>query len=413
MRSDWVRRGALLGAVVLVASCGFPEFSFIPDNEFYGTGGVSGSGATGGVAGAGGGVGATGGGGTGGGTGGVGATGGTGGGTGNEDCTNGVDDDGDNQVDCQDTDCQSLYTCVSAAPSGWQGPVALYDGTAPPNCLQSGGYPTQKQAAKSGLDGGNAQCPTCSCGSPTGVSCSADLVFFSASDCGAGSCWGNGAGCGASAITATSGQCKQVAFCHLDGGATKPAGALFTNLVGSGTCASSSAGQKQVPTPTWKNSVLACGDAPTTGKGCGSSMCLPKPAAPFSEICIYKVGDVACTAPFTTKKLVHQNFQDDRDCSACSCGSLSGVTCSGASVEFYTNDFCTAGLQTTTSALQCAAIGTDPDPAPPLAQCNNLGADTRSAKLVATPSGGGNCPPAGGKVTGAATPTDPITFCCL
>ena len=72
-RSNPVRGSLALAAAVVAVSCGFPEYTFVDDDQFYGTGGA---GATGGVgATGGGGIGATGGGGRGGG-----GTGGTGGG---------------------------------------------------------------------------------------------------------------------------------------------------------------------------------------------------------------------------------------------------------------------------------------------------------------------------------------------
>ncbi|MCK6533515.1 MAG: hypothetical protein L6Q84_11135, partial [Polyangiaceae bacterium] len=68
-RSNLVRGSLALAAAVVAVSCGFPEYTFVDDDQFYGTGGA---GATGG-----GGVGATGGGGTGGGGTGGGGTGAT------------------------------------------------------------------------------------------------------------------------------------------------------------------------------------------------------------------------------------------------------------------------------------------------------------------------------------------------
>lgn len=55
--------------------------------------------------------------------------GGGGGATGVEDCANGDDDDGDGLTDCADPDCGAVgYACVAAPPSGWSGPVAIYEG---------------------------------------------------------------------------------------------------------------------------------------------------------------------------------------------------------------------------------------------------------------------------------------------
>src|SRR5262245_6655050 len=48
--------------------------------------------------------------------------------TGDEDCTNGVDDNGDGLIDCADPRCSPGFACVSIIPTGWQGYVALYHG---------------------------------------------------------------------------------------------------------------------------------------------------------------------------------------------------------------------------------------------------------------------------------------------
>src|SRR5207253_611948 len=47
-----------------------------------------------------------------------GSTTGTGGAAVEQDCTNGLDDDGDGSTDCEDPDC-SDFSCVPAPPAGW------------------------------------------------------------------------------------------------------------------------------------------------------------------------------------------------------------------------------------------------------------------------------------------------------
>jgi len=406
-------RLAFAAGFALVAGwvgCSFPERTFIDDSEFYNTAGV---GAVGG-----GGTGATGGGGTdGGGTGATdgGGTGATGGGTGNEDCTNGVDDDGDSKVDCEDTDCQTGFTCAPVTPTGWTGPVAFYEGTdAPPDCLNSGGYPTLKQNAKSGLDGGTATCPTCSCDPPTGATCSGDIYVYNQTNC-TGNQWAPTGG-GPTATISTADTCKNFPNLCYDN-TSKPQGARLQNVVFSGgTCQAKSTGQKTIPTATWTNSVRACGDAPGSGAGCGTGVCLPRPSAPFgSSLCIFKLGDTACPAPFSTKKLSNLNFTDNRDCEVCGCGNAAGGSCSNPVATLYTDsNGCTATAQTITGEGTCIALTADPDPNPSNPNCPTTGdpAETRAGKFSATPTGG-TCPTTGGTVTGAATATEPVTFCCL
>jgi hypothetical protein len=429
-------RHALAVAAVLAgtwAGCSFPEHTFIPDEEFYGldagVGGASGSGATGGTGATGGSVGGNGGtganGGTaGGGTGGTaGGTGGTAGGTGgsagsgNEDCLNGQDDDGDTDVDCEDSDCTAGYTCSAPLPSGWTGPVVYYEGPAAgaPGCNASGGYPQPAQTASSGFNAGSPTCPTCSCGSPSGMSCSAEAVFFDGPSCGGSGCWGGSpAYCNGGLITVGS-ACKPQSMCS-DATGLVPTSAVFTNAQASGgTCTSSFTGTENIPTPTFTNTVRACGGAPGSGTGCGAgAVCLPKPAPPFdSSVCIYKTGDVACPAgAWSQKSVFHLSFNDTRDCSACACGSATG-NCGSTTLELFTDGVCQQGKSTLPGPDLGGCTNLQNDTTPIVApNCNGFNGVSLSMRLVGTPSGG-SCPATGGQVTGSATPTEPITFCCL
>jgi hypothetical protein len=426
--------GITIAAVLGTAwvGCSFPEHTFIEDSEFYGTG-AGGVGAAGSAGASGGGAGGTGGGGTagggtagggtsGGGTAGGAATGGGGtGGGGPEDCLNGVDDDGDGKIDCDDPDCQSGHTCVPIAPATWAGPLVFYKGSgAAPECLATGEYKTVAHNGNSGLNLGTASCPSCACDSPNGTVCSVDLVFFTSATCGSGSCWGYGpqVGCGdpgspTPAITKTAGACSFLpTLLSNDGSGAR--GAAFTNVqVTGGACNSSSSGTKNIPAPSWDETVRVCGGAPNTGKGCGASVCLPRPQSPFqSKICIAKDGDNPCpSGPFSDKLVFHKSFTDNRDCSTCGCGLVSGGTCN-ATIELFTDDFCASNKDTLNVQNQCVGITIDPDPEPNPPPPSVGPADTRSAIVTGTPSGG-SCTISGGQITGAATPAQPVTLCCM
>jgi hypothetical protein len=440
-RSSRIRFGALAVGALLVASCGFPDFNFVPDDEFYGSGGAVGGaggavggagsggvggGGSGGVSGGGVGGGGTGGGGvggggtgggSGGGTGGGVGGGGTGGGSGAENCTNGVDDDGDSKVDCEDTDCQSGFTCAPGAPSGWTGPVAMFEGAAPaPDCLQSGGYNTIKQNASSDLKPGSAACPSCACTSPTGMTCTGDVWVYEDTSC-TGLVWTTSTSppIAPTDVVSTADSCSTVSLCHGadDAGTYKPSAVKLENVqISGGTCTPQPTGTKNVPTPTWDKVVRACGDAAGSGKGCGTAgSCLPRPKTPFGTgLCIYKDGDQPCpSGAYSTKKLTHKSFADTRDCSACACGSAGGGSCSNAQLKSYT-DACSSGEQTV-ALNQCVALSNDPTTGTG-SGCPGFPTDTRGFKLTATPSGA-TCPPSGGQVTGSAAGSEPITFCCL
>jgi hypothetical protein len=406
-------RLSIAGALAVCAAyagCTVESHTFVDDSLFNldsGTGNVGNGGAQGGTGG-------TGAGGSGGGPGG---SGGTGSGTGNENCTNGQDDDNDSQIDCADSDCQPLYACVPPVPAGWQGPVAFYEGTdAAPLCNASGGFPTQKQSANSGIVPGTATCPTCECNLTGTPVCAANLVYTTDSACQGGSCWGDSAFCPGTANLALNGTCFSIGMCHLNGGADKSSSLEVTEIKPTGTCTSASTGTADIPEPGWTNEVRACGDAPTTGKGCGTDgACMPVPTSPFSNsACIYKTGDTSCPSPFSNKHVVHQDTQDTRSCTGCACGALAGGSCSGGSLTTFTGANCTADPQVAALNGACNALTVDPTPTGPQAGCSNLPADTRTALLSgATIQGTPACPPSGGQISGAATAVNPITFCCL
>jgi hypothetical protein len=374
-------RSELFAAALLAAwsaGCSFPEHQFIEDREFFASGGGSGAG---------------------------GGNGGTSGSSG----SSGV---GGQMGDCPG----ETHTCVPPVPTGWQGPVAVYQGSgATPDCGQAGGYPTPVASAKSGLEPGTVTCPTCSCGSISGTKCEADLVFVSEAGCLGGTCWGSGAGCpgGPDQVIPISSTCTSYALTSVTGLSARAA--IFTNLRLSGSCDASSSGQKSVPTPVWSQEVRACGDPANTG-GCPSgALCVPRPQAPFGATpCILKQNeDSACPSPFSNKISVYTGFQDDRDCSPCAC-QTSGGSCDSVAVQLYTDAGCSAGLDTLTVSDTCTAIKADPDPEPNPPAPAVGPADTRSWKLTATPNtAGATCAPSGGGQVGFVTGTGLSTLCCL
>lgn len=109
------------------------------------------------------------------------------GGAGAEACTDGIDNDGDGYVDCEDPDCQPAFQCVLSVPRGWEDPVAIHEGSAqPPGCEQSG-FPVLERDAHTDIDAGTLVCPSCQCTVATS-SFTATLEFFSGAAC-TGSCW--------------------------------------------------------------------------------------------------------------------------------------------------------------------------------------------------------------------------------
>src|SRR5262249_44260713 len=87
-----------------------------------------------------------------------------------ENCTNGVDDNGNGLVDCADPACQPGYECLPAPAAGWT--VARVDtgasNSAAPPCPTGYGSPS---TLGSGFAVPSPGCTTCSCDSPTNGTC--------------------------------------------------------------------------------------------------------------------------------------------------------------------------------------------------------------------------------------------------
>jgi hypothetical protein len=468
---------AILGAgwVALSGSCGFPDHSFISDDEFYGAGGghprddaSAGGIVTGGeggdLAGAGtgasGGLGASGvGGGSGlGGTGalgGGGATAGNGGASGSsgsagagamagssaggdagipdaaatdggpdtgvdggcacspgeecvgntcvnipEDCLNGVDDDGDNDVDCADAECNAGYTCA-ATPAGWTGPVTLWSGTPGTAPLCSGDYPNGYLSAFFDIVIPAYQCPSCTC-EPTSLSSCADFRFRvrDLSDC---------TGSGYVTTPLAPDTCQDYAFTGvmLSAFLAHPtdAGSGQSSMYASGACQILNVPTPSFPTPTWNVEAVACGDnTPTPGGGCGASQCVPKASAPFdTALCVFRPGVFNCPPsypnprPDSTNPQYYETYTDGRGCSNCTCGPLD---CGGAA-HLYTDTACTMDATLIPLDGSCVSLPTDP----------TRTGNTDSRSLMYT-NAGPACGDAARAVTGAVTPSSPVTVCC-
>ncbi len=296
-----------------------------------------------------------------------------------ENCANGVDDDCNGLVDCQDPACQA-YACNAAPPAGWAGPIAFaaVQGATVPVCV--GAYAT----GPSGYGGLTASPATCGCSCPgpaTGTQCGpVTLDAYGSINCTG---------------TPTPTQLT-VNVCNnnlLAPGSVKALAGAPTSL---GTCAASPS--KTVPLAVWANSYAVCEytSQPSAGGCDAGALCVRTPESGYaSKPCVYQDGDVACPgAPYTVKTLVAQGLADTRDCSACSC-TPSGGSC-GATVTAYTGGNCSSTAQPFSANGVCAAQG--------------IGAlSAEMTNPVVTPA---SCAPQGGVPVGSATPSNPITVCC-
>jgi hypothetical protein len=137
------------------------------------------------------------------------------------------------------------------------------------------------------------------------------------------------------------------------------------------------------------------------------SRCLPDdPLPPGFKLCIFYDGESACPGDmpdnmFTEQHVFYQGTDDNRQCSACSCGAPTGSACT-AMISIYKNANCSALLdQKTVSSADSVCL----DIALP-------GQALGSKSANSTTYLPGTCPPMGGDGSGSAIKTHPATLCC-
>ncbi|MEO5729007.1 MAG: hypothetical protein ABI134_17630 [Byssovorax sp.] len=300
-----------------------------------------------------------------------------GGASGVEDCTNGADDDGDGRSDCADPDCGAAdFACVAGPPTGWSGPVALYEGAfdeAAPACPEL--YPDLAYQGDTGPEAMPASCSACACGAAP-VTCSVGLELFSNATC---------SGNGVASTAIAPGTCFK-----LDASASSLE--LTAPVVTVKAC-TPSGGVATLPAAPRLTKGVAC-TAPSRSGGCSDEeICTPRPAAPFREArCIWRQGDQSCPASYPEHHRL-ETVMDDRGCTPCACGAPAPPSCAAMTKLF----------SDTTCGTKIANLPND----------NSCVTSMPAAALVTlTDSGSAKCLPMGGAPTGAVAPTTQATICC-
>ncbi|HET6149955.1 MAG TPA: hypothetical protein VFH68_20615 [Polyangia bacterium] len=300
-----------------------------------------------------------------------------------EDCYNGVDDDCNGHVDCDDPACVPSAVCVPAA--GTDGFVA-------------GAYVDPITACPAGFVGGETAinatlnpgvgCTGCVCQSS--ITCTANLSRYA-----------NNLAC-----TTSLGAPSLVGSIRLDL-ATGAAAPTSTCLVATFTMAmppsvdayvSSSApcspqGPPTRSTPTWAMSRKFCG-ASTIGAGCATGfVCVRR--SPTNH-CVLAAGAKTCPGGYTRDGgSWYTGFNDARMCGPCTCGAQVPGSCAPLRASFYTGTTCSSAVQASlASATKTCTFATD---------CQSAG----FGGTPIVPS----CP-ASSTLSGAATPTGEQTLCC-
>ncbi len=267
--------------------------------------------------------------------------------------------------------------CAPAPPSGWEGPVALWEGppTDPPASC-AGPFDLEGPVMFGDLDPGQAQC-ACDCEAAEGIDCGTQVEIELYSP-----------------VTLCTNLSPPTELVAINGCTPLTTGQQKFGVVEpeakGGTCAPVEA--HDLPAPKWGMRAVACGSTASSGDGCeGDQVCAPELADPFTASCIYRAGDVSCPLGFSDRRVRYEGFTDTRACGACSCEPP--VAQCNAEVDLTTNG-CSILLETVTSAQSCSGALTPED-----------------AHATVMPSG--ECAPSPSELAGEVTPDGAVTFCCL
>lgn len=380
-----------------------------------GSGGVDASAGSGGGSGAGGSAGSTGGlagesgaggvaGDGGAGAGGVAGQGGTGGGPTAENCSDGIDNDGDGAADCADDECGALrYACVPPVPQEWIGYFRVHvqpnGASVPPgSACPSGGSPERY------LNGIAAQaaCGGCSCGDLTDALCAAPGI---ACDYAHGDC---------------SGAVERPELgdfqCHsLDGGHISCRLTGVNPFENTGYC---------TPTPDvpdFPNKLpfsdvfdVCVFSTASSGAGCNTGdICLSPGSGEYDgTVCVMMADDQAiCPPRWDAKQPIrlykNEDTNDQRGCSACVCApDLTSTQCVGGAYRVWDDDNCEGCIVCSdpedVDSTSCKDVSG-------LADNGTISIRVRSRPAIQN----GKCNPSGGEPVGFVETTKGVTICCL
>lgn len=275
-----------------------------------------------------------------------------------ESCFNGADDDCDGMADCADSECQAVAMCVP--DPGGEFRVVAQLGSAGAAC--PGSYQTKIQL--SSLSAGSRECDTSGCTCTGQIACGQPPIFaqycsraqrddedfmeyqlFCVDECrslrspeveivrGAG---------GQNGCNYTEARSSHPVYVDEATGMR-----VGDPPVTSRSCARS--GTATPPAPSIRQAAF-CEPASSSRGGCASgNVCVPRPNLP---VCAVASGSRTCPAGYANRETNwYQRYTGSRTCTACSCGSPSGGTCTGR-VEIGYDGTCT-DLNLTSGARSC------------------------------------------------------------
>lgn len=298
------------------------------------------------------------------------------------DGSTGIDPDSGSSDTGEPAFCPETHRCIPVAPRGWNGPVTWQATPADAEPAPCGAaYPDHATAGFASLVAPPAEC-TCSCEDPVGVICDSSMALRVFE--GDPTCSGTG-----TTTQIFSGICNN--FGEIVAAnrywLTEPLEAS------GGSCEPSSSLQKSEP--YFETRVTVCSGAETFPGGCATNrVCAPRPEQADAPLCVWQAGEHECPAAYPEQRVLYGDWEDQRDCEACTCGPPVGL-CDAAVVNLLANP-CNPPV--------VAVLPAD-------GQCRQVGSAVESTTLML---GQPNafCTPSPGQPTGEAIGIDPVTLCC-
>jgi len=344
---------ALLGAAS--AGCALSDYQAPPTNE-GGGGGVSSSN---------------------GGSGGGSSSNGSGGGSGGENCLDGIDNDGDSMIDCEDPDCQPGYECVPAQPAGWSKHrrIRTLSSTGAPETCPDGSAPVPL-----GLQPNTSECTPCDKCKATAFCPPPEVTGFTTTGCGDSKLQ-------LSFILA----CGDLAGSQsiLVGGQNEP------QIMGACTPGTSA----QVNPESFATRMDVCAVSDAVGGGCDAgNVCVPRTGGTYdTRICVESGQLDTCPEAFAmVQHTVYESANDERKCGECVCDTAK-ISCDPPTVRLDSGALCDGGSTMTVGLNACHDIV-------------NGGWQAVSSDGGQAKANAGFC--SGGQASGAVTPSAPRKFCC-
>ena len=262
--------------------------------------------------------------------------------TGAENCFNGLDDDCDGHIDCDDSDCgPSVAECVAMDPTS--APIGMLSGVGAGACATTGYLNETALMANLTVPdcAGDPAAGGCSC-KPGAVSCSTNLTgFMTAAECAATTSTGESAG---SFKTGQDNNCLAIPSWK-----TSTSGDIFgiaTTPFTATAAGCTASGSPSTKAPTWGTNATFC-STKTIGAGCGSGkVCVP--AAPANSLCQLYDGAHTCAAG-SSQSPWNTGYSGSQTCGPCTCGSQTGANCDNV-VLTNGSDYTCSGYGTATAA---------------------------------------------------------------